>query len=216
MNLPAATERYITWLQQTIPEHLPVIVPVSGGSDSALCFWLLNAALPGRVRGIYCGDELRCGDWFDGIGTVEHTPIEINGHNPEVARWAYFLERALRDNAVLIGSHTKTERLLGTYSNASRAAMVQPLGETWKSDCIDLCRVVGITEEIIASSKRPDAACGRPEAYAALEFSEIDDFLRLKIGEQPLSEVSSKTQAYLEEIYTSSAAKRHFPLLGPA
>lgn len=215
MNTPSEFQGYIDWIKTTVPSNKSVIVPVSGGSDSALCFWLLNIAIPGRVLGIYSGEKLRCQEWFEQVGKVEIVPLETSGHNPEVARWAYFLERALQDRAVLVGAHTKTELTLGTYSNASRVAMLLPLANTWKSECMQLCHIADIPSEILASSKRPDALCGRPEEYASLEFSEVDDFLRQKIGEQALGQVSPKASTYLEEIYQASEAKRHFPLLGP-
>lgn len=215
MSIPSEVQLYVDWIQTHVPPDKSVIIPVSGGSDSALCFWLLNIALPGRVHGIYIGEKLRCQEWFEQVGEIEITRLETSGHNPEVTRWAYFLERAIKDRCILVGAHTKTELTLGTYSNASRVAMLLPLANTWKSECIQLYHIAGIPSEILASSKRPDALCGRPKEYASLDFREVDDFLRQKIDEQPLGQVTSKAFAYLEEIYRASEAKRHFPLLGP-
>ncbi len=192
-----------------------VLVPVSGGSDSALCFWLCNQALPGRVHGIYFGSELRASSWFDSVGTVERVELASVTENPEVARWSYSLECVLRDNLVLIGSQTKTEQLLGTYSNASRVAMVLPLAGTWKSDCVRLCKQVEVPQEIIDSSKRADIACGRTAEFASLSFEQVDDFLRMKTGETPIRPLDKIVCKYLETIYEAHAAKREFPVIGP-
>ncbi|MGB4767678.1 MAG: hypothetical protein WBP22_00305 [Candidatus Saccharimonas sp.] len=205
----------IQWIAATIPTDMDVLVPVSGGSDSAFCFWLCNQALPGRVRGMYFGTSLRCSEWFESVGTVDYIQTDLSTNNPEVTRWAYCLERALRDNLVLVGSHTKTERLLGTYSNASRLAMTLPLAGVWKSDCVRFCEHIGIPDEIINSSRRADIDCGRTEEYAALTFDEVDDFLRQKLGETPTSPINQTNVEYLEKLYLSHAAKRAFPLLGP-
>lgn len=192
-----------------------VLVPVSGGSDSALCFWLCNQALPGRVHGIYFGTELRASSWFDSVGAVERLELASATENPEVARWSYSLERALRDNLVLIGSQTKTERLLGIYSNASRVAMVLPLAGTWKSDCIRLCEQIAVPRDIIDSSSRADIDCGRTAEFASLSFDQVDDFLRIKNGEIAVKPLDKTVYEYLETIYEAHAAKRGFPVIGP-
>lgn len=212
MNL----EQLIQWIKETVPADMKVLVPVSGGSDSALCFWLCNQALPGRVRGIHFGQTLRESEWFESIGQIEYVDTLSYSDNPEIARWAYCLERSIRDSLVLVGSQTKTERLLGTYSNASRLAMILPLAGTWKSECIRICREVGIPKEIITSSRKADVACGRTEEYAALTFDEVDDFLRQKVGDTPTSLVNQTNMEYLEKLYLSHAAKRAFPMLGPS
>ena len=208
MNL----ELLIQGINETVPPDMKVLVPVSGGSDSALCFWLCNQALPGRVRGIHFGKTLRESEWFESIGQIEYVDTLSYSDNPEIARWAYCLERSIRDSLVLVGSQTKTECLLGTYSNASRLAMILPLAGTWKSECIRICREVGIPKEIITSSRKADVACGRTEEYAALTFDEVDDFLRQKIGETPTASIDQTHATYLDKLYSSHAAKRNFPL----
>src|SRR3990167_1566892 len=112
-------------------------VPVSGGSDSALTFWLLNQAAPGRVVGIHCRhealptveeQELRCLDWFEKVGKVDGLLTECEEWKiREEIMWAKFLAASLGKMrhswptpGWLVGCRNRTEDVLGTYSLASR------------------------------------------------------------------------------------------------
>lgn len=218
MNYQQTVTALINWIQQTTPRHAEVLIPVSGGSDSALCFWLYNQALPGRVKGIYIGTNLRAKDWFEQNGSVEYSNIQLAGHNPEVERWAHFLTVSLQENRILIGSRNRTEDTLGTFSHASKACSVLPLAGLWKSQVMELGEYIGLPPVILNSSKRADPACGRPKRMADIPFEVVDAFLQIKTGvaktaQTPLSATPQQLR-YLEKIYGHNAYKQALPLKG--
>ncbi len=208
----------LSWLKENIPDGPNILIPISGGSDSALCFWLCNQVFKDRTKGISIGSRLRSKEWFEEIGDVELHNIEFDGDNPEVARWAHFLKICLTENRILVGSRNRTESVLGTFSNASRVATFLPLGGLWKHEVMELCDFVGIPEEITASSRQADPECGRPEKMADIQYDAVDRFLQEKLGmivDSSLVEPSMEQRAYLETVYSQNSYKTNLPLSGP-
>jgi NH3-dependent NAD+ synthetase len=197
------------------------LVPVSGGSDSALCFWLCARALPaGRTMGLYVGSSLRCRAWFESVGTLitlDEPPREADVDH-EVLRWAMTVTQARRHRGWVTGSRNRTEDVFGTYSLASRVCTLFPLAGLWKSQVMELCDVVGIPQEITQSSRQADPACGRPKTMADIPFSQVDLFLQIKVGERPESELLQLDEnqlKYLEWVYQRNQFKRDLPLRPP-
>jgi len=58
-----------------------LLIPVSGGSDSALCFWACCQALGDKVRGVFIGSNLRSREWFESIGKIHYL-----AERPDIAR----------------------------------------------------------------------------------------------------------------------------------
>src|SRR5579859_7798101 len=95
----------IEWIRQTtdVAAGRGALVPVSGGSDSALCFWLCAQALPReRVVATYAGSVLRCREWFEQVGQVIYLPEPPPDAHPEAARWAMMLTTCLRVRSWLV------------------------------------------------------------------------------------------------------------------
>jgi NH3-dependent NAD+ synthetase len=205
------------WIIKNTPDRFGVLIPISGGSDSALCFWLYNQLFPERVVGVYFGKALRSRSWFEATGVVRvmETPSVI--HDPEIARFAVLLDVALAEHRLLVGARNRTETMLGAYSRASRLASHIPLAGVWKSDVLDLCAYIDVPEEIIASSREADPVCGRPEELARLPFAAVDNFLRAKISKTPRGDETllPEQRAYLENLYTRNRFKEVFPVVGP-
>jgi NH3-dependent NAD+ synthetase len=194
-----------------------MLVPISGGSDSAFCFWLCNEALPGKVLGIFVGRpfSLRQGDWFGQIGRIVENEVSSYDINDEITRWAMFQNVTMRGKLALIGTRNKTEDVLGTYSLASRVATILPIVSFWKSEILDLCRQVGVPDEIVSSSLRADPACGRPQELAEIPIEDIDLFLKVKVADLPQSELfklGSQKIEYLEKIYEYNSFKKDLPV----
>lgn len=210
-------ERLTEWIRKTVPDGRDVVVPISGGTDSALCFWLYNHALPGRVVGVYYGTHLRAESWFRSFGevrTIELLPDLLD--DPELLRWTRLLNIALLEGRVLIGARNKTEHVLGTFSHASRVAFHLPLASTWKSEIFALCELIGVPDEVMGSSRAADPVCGRTEEYLRIPFDLIDSFLQEKIGEKPMSDpalLADDQRAYLESIYQRASYKKDLPFL---
>jgi NH3-dependent NAD+ synthetase len=206
----------LAWIQQTTPDNARVLVPVSGGSDSALCFWLYNKALPGRVEGVCIGASLRAQQWFEQTGTVRFISLDTTGPNPEIQRWSQLLTLSIQENLILAGSRNRTEDILGTFSHASRVCSALPLAGTWKSQVMELCAFIGLPEEILQSSRQADPQCGRPKRMSDIAFQTVDAFLQAKLANQGLSTFpgSPDQLAYLEEVYARNAYKQHLPYKG--
>lgn len=75
------------------------------------------------------------------------------------------LSVSLAENRVLVGSRNKTEHALGTFSNASRVASLFRWLVFGKVTSWSYALYVGIPDSIIASSKRADPECGRPNQW---------------------------------------------------
>lgn len=206
------------FLTQNLPSDLRLLVPISGGSDSALSFLLCTSVAPTQTIGVYIGTDLRQKDWFESIGNVHYGEIKA-APNPEVERWAYFLSLALAEHRVLVGSRNFTETALGTYSTASRVATCLPLSGLWKHEVMQLCEYVGIPDEIIKSSAQADPECGRPADLAAIPFGVVDAFLYEKVKDIPRKPpdaiISDAQREYLETLYKQNAYKSLLPLTGP-
>lgn len=209
-----AMERLKQWVREHTPDGLGILIPVSGGLDSAFCFWLYNKVFPERTVGVFAGTELRAEEWFLNVGTVRKVaPLTDVVGDPELMRWAQFLKMALSENRILVGSRNRTEHVLGTFSHASRVAFHLPLVGRWKSEVLELCEAAGVPEEIIASSRAADPVCGRTETFASIPFEAVDAFLQEKIGETAAASVLTEQQrAYLEELYARHGYKRDLPL----
>src|SRR5947209_6853620 len=146
----SATGRRLTevidWIRRTtdVAGGRGALVPVSGGSDSALCFWLCAQALPrGRAVAAFAGDRLRlrCREWFEGVGPVRFLAGPPADAHPEAARWASMLALSLEVRGWLVGTRNRTEDLLGTYSLASRVAIYLPMAGLWKTEDISHAEV---------------------------------------------------------------------------
>src|SRR5690348_2125871 len=102
-----------------------LLVPVSGGTDSALTFWLCAQAFPEKTLGVFVGAALPHAGWFDGIGRVERLPA-VEGED-DIGRWARFLRMSIAQDRWLVGSRNRTEHELGQFSLASRLASYLPI-----------------------------------------------------------------------------------------
>lgn len=222
--LDTQLENLADWVRESAAPASGLLVPLSGGSDSALIFWLLNRAFAGsktKVVGVHIGANLRCREWFESVGTVRlvNMPAMTDDDNAEVVRWAKVQSLCVKEGRWLVGSRNRTEEALGTYSFASCVATYLPLANILKSDVMKLCALAGVPEEILASSRRADPDCGRPEAMAEIALEHIDVYLRVKLGELEASALDVLTAprvAYLDSVYERNKFKRLLPKKGPA
>jgi NH3-dependent NAD+ synthetase len=211
------TWKIIDWLRGLPLPKGGLLVPVSGGTDSALCFSICSKAYPGRVLGVYVdgGKSIRESKWFSSVGqmmTIHQS--EITGVDPETVRWAMFLTLSAELNRALVGSRNRSEDEFGTYSLASRVATILPLVQMWKSDVIRHARYFGVPESVIASSSRADPDCGRPQQMADISLEKIDTFLKMKAGEQGVSasyRLTDEEYSYLDGIYRHNSFKSRLP-----
>lgn len=204
----------IEWIKVATPKDAKVLVPISGGSDSALCFWLYTKALPGQTKGVFIGKNLRAKDWFETLGQVEYTSLPIESRHPEIERWAHFLSLSIEEGRILVGSRNRTEDTLGTFSHASKVASILPLVGLWKHQVMELCEAVAMPWEVIDSSRRADPACGRPQRMADIPFEVVDSYLQMKRGLSPDRKMTSEQLGYLEGVFVAQSYKSNLPLRG--
>lgn len=192
-----------------------LLVPVSGGSDSALAFWILNQVVPRKTLGVFCGDNLRCRVWFEQTGVIRFLPQPTFLSDKETARWAVFHDLGLRERRWLVGTKNRSEEVFGTFSLASRIATFLPIVGLWKSEVMELCDYIGMPDEITASSRRADPDCGRPAELAEIPLELIDVFLKSKLGLRSTRGLSKKQVSYLEQVYAANNFRNELPVRGP-
>ena len=209
----------IEWIRSTTSAARGFLIPVSGGSDSALCFWLCCRAQPGKAVAVHAGANLRAHEWFAKLGRVDIvSEPDADPEDKDVARWAMMLSLSRRRRLWLVGTRNRTEESFGTYSMASRLAAYLPLAGLWKSEILELCQAVDVPPQVTASSLRADPDCGRPRELAEIPIGLIDRFLRVKEGELPVEELTALKESqvrYLEKIYQANRFKRVLPTRAP-
>lgn len=210
-------DELVFWLKETAANAHTLLVPISGGSDSALSFYLCATAYPQKTVGVFTGNpsELRERGWFEQIGKVEYVEVPGAYGDRESMRWAKLNALSVQKQAWLVGSRNRTEDLLGTYSLASRVATIMPIAGVWKSDVLELCEKVGIPQAIIASSLKADPECGRPEELSAISYAKIEFFLKEKMGVQGNDRgalISPEERTYLEGVYHYNLFKKRLPI----
>jgi NH3-dependent NAD+ synthetase len=212
--------RLVAWLREAAAPAKGLFVPVSGGSDSSLCFWLCTQAHPEKTVGVFFGDELRGRAWLESHGRVETYPAPAGtSGEQEVRRWLLLLEISVARKGWLVGARNRTEDVFGTYSMASRIVGCLPLAGLWKSEVMELSALVGVPAEVLASSRRADPNCGRPSELAEIGVELIDVYLRVREGDLPEGEMARLTPAqvaYLDRVRIQNAFKRALPTRPPA
>lgn len=189
-----------------------LVVPVSGGSDSALSYRLLNEVCPKKVVGLYVGNNLREIDWFNSTGRLEVLDLKFDPSDAEPFRWAVFLNYSLKNKGWLVGSRTRTENNLGTYSLASRVATYLPLVKVWKTDVMLMCNELNVPKAITDSSRQADPDCGRPKEMAEIPLELIDEYLKFLEGSIAATTISEEQRQYLKAIIVANKFKQSLPL----
>ena len=199
--------KLVNWIFDQARDAKRLIVPVSGGTDSALVCKLCHMAYPERVMPIFFGkkENLRGAEFFESLAPV--TYFETNAD--EIQRWTNLLRASKHYQGWLVGSRNRTEETLGTYSMASRLATFLPIVNVWKSDVMELCAALGVPQDVIDSSRRADPDCGRPQEMAEIPLETIDAYLK---G----SKLESQDQMdYLNSIIRYNEFKKYLPKKGP-
>lgn len=120
----------------------------------------------------------------------------------------------------VVGTRNATEQALGTYSNLSGAASLQPLVHLWKSEVLQLCSTLNVPQLAIDKSRQVDCDCGRYD-LAADHIDEVDAILMVRAGqldqhwlhENMPAELLTKLQAFVEQQIAYAAFKREIPYM---
>ncbi|MBY0358555.1 MAG: hypothetical protein K2W82_11185 [Candidatus Obscuribacterales bacterium] len=210
----------VSWIAENTKTAKGLLVPVSGGSDSAVLFSLCREAAPEKTTAVYAGSKetLRCRDWLEGVGPISYLSPSEESDDPELSRWLEFIKLSRSQKARLVGSRNRSEDVMGSYSLSSRMVTYLPLGGLWKYQVMELAAFIGVPAEILESSRKADPDCGRPQELAEIPLESLDLFLRVKVGELAESELKALTTAqieYIEKLYQSHQFRKTLPLVGP-
>jgi NH3-dependent NAD+ synthetase len=211
--------RLVAWLREVAAPAKGLFVPVSGGSDSSLCFWICTQAFPEKTVGVFFGSHLRGRDWLEARGKVEtYPPPDGTSGEQEIRRWLALLELSVARKGWLVGARNRSEDVFGTYSMASRVVGLLPLAGLWKSEVMQLCAFIGVPDDVLESSRRADPNCGRPAELAEIGLELIDVYLRVREKELPTDAMDRLTPAqvlYLDHVRGQNEFKRALPTRPP-
>ena len=212
--MEAKLQKLIEEIRATAAPARGLLIPISGGTDSALAFWLCAQAFPEKVMAVHVGTELPHAAWFRIFGRVERLPTSVG--EDDIGRWARFLRLSIAGDRWLVGSRNRTEHELGQFSLASRLASYLPIVGVWKTDVLALCKKIGAPEAMIARSLEPDPDCGRPAELSAIPYAAVEAFLKEKNGEAPAGSapLEAAWRAYLEATYRGDRFKPMLPTMG--
>lgn len=168
--------------------------------------------------------------WLRSVAPQAQVLVDAQGADlDDHARWAKLFSISLAGTAKtemldgtqnywVVGTRNATEDALGTYSNLSMAASLQPIIRLWKSDVLRLCRLLGVPEVAVSKSRQVDCDCGRFD-LAADHIEEVDVLLRRRVR-RPLAsdaaveftgELEDQLNAFIEEQVAASEFKRRIP-----
>lgn len=99
----------------------------------------------------------------------------------------------------VVGTRNATENMLGTYSNLSMAASVQPLIHLWKSEILQICAHLNVPQIARDQSRQVDCDCGRFD-LAADHIEEVDAIL--------MERANQLSPAYLRDKLSPDIYKR--------
>jgi NAD+ synthase len=222
------------------------VVGVSGGLDSALAAHLLvDAVGPDRVTGrILPADPSNSENIADarelceGLG-VEYRVTDIqplvddvtaasHGDLPKTAygnaqariRMTLLYQAANAEDLLVVGPNNRSELLLGYFTKyGDGAADVAPLADLYKTEVVDLARLVGVPDHIV--EKTPTAELWEDQTdpgELGAPYETIDPILRAYVDDdRALDDVVDLTDADRDlveqflEMYETSRHKRERP-----
>ncbi len=182
------------------------VVGVSGGVDSALtCFLSAEALGPENVLAIFMPYETTSADSRDHAALVTEatgareqtvdittmaTPVfdrfpEMDkirrGNVMARMRMIVLYDQSAAFNGLVIGTGNKTESLLGyTTLYGDSACAINPLGDLYKTQILQLARAVGVPEPIVNKPPSADLWDGQAdEDELGFTYDEVDRLLLL-------------------------------------
>lgn len=220
-SLKPLFELLVRSVERYVQSPTNLVIPVSGGTDSALTYLVCVEAIGrNRVRGLHIGSALLGGDWHN---TKVDVTVEQNPYPEQVNIEPYVWARIMtvcenNPGTWPVGTRNRQEHVLGTYSRPSTVATVLPIVNVWKTTVIDLCRYLAVPEFIIEGSCMVDERCGRCKQMVDIGYEKMDLFAQVMVGELPevaLNRLDKKELEYLRALYDSSQFKNEIPFYGP-
>lgn len=208
LDLPVTTDFLVAFLQDEVTRRKSfsrVVVPLSGGLDSAVTIYLAVRAFgPENVHALRLPyrtshsdslahaqlviDALRVpSETVDITGMVDGYTETVPGMTPHRkgnvmarARMVIAFDKAAELNAVHLGTGNKTERLFGYYTwhDVADAAPVNPLGDLFKTQVRALAEYLGVPDEITRKPPSADLVVGQAdEIDLGISYERADTIL---------------------------------------
>ena len=209
------------------------VVGVSGGVDSALtCFLSAEALGPENVLAIFMPYKTTGADSRDHAALV----IEATGAREQTVditamatpvfdrfpeadkirrgnimarmRMIVLYDQSAAFNGLVIGTGNKTESLLGyTTLYGDSACAINPLGDLYKTQILQLARAVGVPEPIVSKPPSADLWEGQTdEDELGFTYDEVDRLLLLLIEQD--SSVQACVDAGFDEKFVRKVEER--------
>lgn len=168
--------------------------------------------------------------WLRSVAPKAQIIVDADSANfDDHARWAKLFSMSLAGaaktemldgthNYWVVGTRNATEEALGTYSNLSMAASVQPIVNLWKSDVLRICKSLNVPDVAVRQSRQVDCDCGRFD-LAADHIEEVDVLLRKRLGQsfagdhsiEISADLEARLNVFIDEQITASEFKRQIP-----
>jgi NAD+ synthase len=209
------------------------VIGLSGGVDSALSCYLAAEALgPKNVLAVRLPYETSSQDSLDHAQLViddtgvqlktlpitatvapllEEIPVKDKVRRGNVmarARMIFLYDQSAEFNGLVVGTSNKTEILLG-YSTqfGDSAAAINPIGDLYKTQILQLAGAIGISQEIIAKPPSADLWEGQTdEGELGFTYKEVDRLLYLLVDKRYQPEEC--VQAGFAEDFVNTVVKR--------
>lgn len=208
LELPVTTDFLVAFLRDEVGRRKGfsrVVVPLSGGIDSAVTIYLAVRAfgaenvhalrLPYRTSNpdslahaqLVIDDLGVPSETVDITGMVDGYAASVSSMTPHRkgnimarARMVVAFDKAAELGAVHLGTGNKTERLFGYYTwhDVADAAPVNPLGDLFKTQVRALAEYLGVPEEISRKPPSADLVVGQSdEADLGISYGRADTIL---------------------------------------
>jgi NAD+ synthase len=241
LNVKTEKEKIITFLKKTLRDQgkQKIVLGLSGGIDSVVCFYLLEEALdPKNIliaylphfkskfkdfknileeakipnQNIYRESIKKSVAEFKNILNLQSEDKLRLGNIMARIRMIMLYDLAKKHDALVLGTEDKSEFLLGYFTRFGDAASdIEPIRHLYKTQVYQLAKALGVPEKIIKQKSSPDLWIGQTaEKELGFSYEEADNVLRLYFDKKMSIEKIKKLNFPNAEKVIARAQKNSF------
>lgn len=234
INAKAEKEKIVLFLKKTLKEQRikNVIIGLSGGIDSTVCFHLLKEAVQPKnifVAHLYYFEsklldltailkkadipnenvyKLSIKDEVDQFKRALNAKEKIRlGNIMARVRMTMLYDLAKKHNALVLGTEDKSEYLLGYFTRfGDQASDIEPIRHLYKTQVYELAKYLGIPSEIIKKNPSPGLWINHSaEEELGFSYQEADLILHLYFDKRlPIEEIKKMGLPKTEKVINSA------------